>query len=328
MRFVVLGVGSIGQRHALNLRALGHEVLVHDADVSRLAQVSAALGVEALPGLEAVAARKPDGVLVCTPPASHLALAREALAWGSNIFIEKPLAPASAKVEEFLEDARMRGCRILVGSNLRFFRPLQRVKALVDEGRIGRVLSVRAQCGFYLPSWKPGTDYRRTYRAHAAEGGGILLDAIHEFDYLRWIFGVVREVFCTAARLSDLAIDVEDFAEVTLRFDSGAVAQLHLDYLQRSYRRNCEVIGERGVIVWDYIGRRVTLFTAQPDRWEGFGEPIDVNHNEMFVEEMRHFVRCLEGQEAPVVDGDDALATLRVVDAAKVSAAQRRWVPL
>lgn len=326
MRFVVLGVGSIGQRHARNLQALGHEVLAFDADPSRLTGATTALGIEALPALEAAADRKPDGALVCTPPASHLGLARAALGWGSHLFVEKPVAPTSAGVEAFLEEARQRGCRILVGSNLRFFRPLQRAKALVDEGRIGRVLSVRAQCGFYLPSWKPGTDYRRTYRAHAAEGGGILLDAIHEFDYLRWIFGVVREVFCTAGRLSDLAIDVEDFAEVTLRFDSGAVAQLHLDYLQRSYRRNCEMIGERGVIVWDYIDRRVTLFTAEPDRWEGFGEPIDVNHNEMFVEEMRHFVRCLEGRDAPAVDGDEALATLKLVEAAKASATERRWV--
>jgi predicted dehydrogenase len=68
------------------------------------------------------------------------------------------------------------------------------------------------------------------------------------------------------------------------------------------------------------------LFTGEPDRWEGFGEPIDANHNEMFVEEMRHFVRCLEGQEAPVVDGAAALQSVRLVEAVKRSAAERRWV--
>lgn len=328
MRFLVLGVGSIGQRHLKNLRALGHEVMAFDSDAARLAQVSGALGIEALSTLDAGAERKPDGVLVCTPPASHVPTARAVLGWGAHLFIEKPLAPTSGEAGRLVEEAEARGCRILVGSNLRFFKPLQRVKALVDEGRVGRVLSVRAQCGFYLPSWKPGTDYRQTYRAHAAEGGGILLDAIHEFDYLRWIFGEVREVMGTVERLSTLQMDVEDFAEVTLRFGSGAVAQVHLDYLQRSYRRNCEVIGEQGVIVWDYIDRRVILFSGDPDRWMGFGEPIDVNHNEMFVEEMRHFVQCLEGREAPVVDGGDAQATLRVVEAAKASAVAREWVRL
>ena len=326
MRFVVLGAGSIGRRHLKNLRLLGHELLAFDTDAARLAEVGAVQGVETLASLEEAAARKADGVLVCTPPASHLTLARRALAWGAHLFVEKPLAPDVAGVAEFLAEVAARGCRLLVGCNLRFFGPLRRVKALVDEGRIGRVLSVRAQCGFYLPFWKPGTDYRQTYRAHDAEGGGILLDAIHELDYLRWIFGPVHEVFCTTGRLSRLAIDVEDFAEISLRFDSGAIAQLHLDYLQRSYRRDCEVIGEEGVIVWNYTDRSVTLFTGEPDRWQGFGEPIDADHNEMFVEEMRHFLRCLEGREAPEVDGPEALAALELVDAAKRSAAERSWV--
>lgn len=326
MRFVVIGAGSIGRRHLSNLRFLGHEVLVFDTDRVRLGEVGVSQGVETLRTLEEVTSRKVDGVLICTPPASHLPLARRALGWGTHVFVEKPLAPTSAGVAEFLAETAARGFRVLVGSNLRFFRPLQRVKALVDEGRIGRVLAVRAQCGFYLPSWKPGMDYRETYRAHAAEGGGILLDAIHEFDYLRWIFGPIREVFCTAGRLSGLAIDVEDFAEVTLRFASGAVAQLHLDYLQRSYRRNCEVIGEEGVIIWDYIERRVTLFSGEPDRSQAFGEPIDLNHNEMFVEEMRRFVRCLEGEEGPLADGAEALEALRMVEAAKTSSIERRWV--
>ncbi|HYB69898.1 MAG TPA: Gfo/Idh/MocA family oxidoreductase [Candidatus Bathyarchaeia archaeon] len=328
MRFIVVGAGSIGQRHARNLRALGHEPIVFDTDAERLAKVGALLDVETLPTLAAGADRKADGILVCTPPASHVAVARETLDWGGHLFIEKPLAPSGREVGRLLEEAEARGRRVLVGCNLRFFKPLQRVKALVDEGRVGRVLSVRAQCGFYLPFWQPGTDYRQTYRAHAAQGGGILLDAIHDFDYLRWIFGEVREVLGTVERLADFQTDVEDFGEVTLRFTSGVIAQLHLDYLQRSYRRSCEVIGERGVIVWDYIDRRVTLFTEERDRWQGFGEPIDFNHNEMFVEEMAHFVRCLEGREAPVVDGSDALRTLRVVEAAKTSSAQRSWVTL
>ena len=312
MRFLVIGAGSIGQRHARNLRALGHDVLAFDADPRR--------------AVDAAADAKLDGVLVCTPPSSHLALARAALPWGGHLFLEKPVAPESAGVTELLRDAAARGAQVLVGANLRFFRPLQRVKAMVDDGRIGRPLSVRAQCGFYLPSWKPGADYRQTYRAHASEGGGILLDAIHEFDYLRWIFGEVREVFCTAGRLSALAMDVEDFAEVTLRFASGTVAQLHLDYLQRSYRRDCEVIGETGVIVWNYIDGNVTLFGDERDRWQGFREPIDFNHNEMFVDEMRHFLRCVAGDETPAIDGREALAALRLVEAAKASSARRAWV--
>ncbi len=325
MKFLIAGTGSIGQRHLKNLRALGHEVLVWDADPAQL-DPARALGGASVRGLEAGLGRGVDGLLVCTPPASHLAIVRQAVLADVHVFVEKPLAVDSTGVEELIALARTRGRVMLVGCNLRFFSSLRRVKSLLEEGRIGPVLSARADCGFYLPSWRPTRDYRQTYSARVREGGGILLDAIHEFDYLRWLLGEASEVFCVAGRWSSLEIDVEDLAEVSLRFASGTLAQLHLDYLRRSYMRSCELIGEQGVVRWDYLTRRVEVYAGEPDRWEGYREPIDDNHSEMFVEEMRHFIRCIEGKEMPVVDGADALATLRLVEAAKVSAAQRGWV--
>lgn len=326
MRFLIAGVGSIGQRHLKNLRLLGHEVLAYDADAARSAEVAAAVGVEVVDSLELGIGRKVDGLIVCTPPASHLSVARSALAAGIHVFVEKPLAPSLDGVAELLAEVAERRVHLLVGANLRFFRSLQRLRDFIHSGRIGRILSVRAQCGFYLPFWNVVTDYRLTYRTRAATGGGILLDAIHEFDYLRWIFGEVDEVFCTTASVGGFEIDVEDLAEVTLRFASGPVAQLHLDYLQRSYRRDCEVIGERGVIVWDYIRRDMAVFAEEPDRWEVYRDPIDANHNEMYVEEMRHFVRCLDGQEPPLIDGYEALSALRLIAAARTSSGRRQWV--
>ena len=327
MKFLIAGTGSIGQRHLKNLQALGHEVLVWDADPAQLA-AARALGGMVVAGLDAGLERAPDGLLVCTPPASHLAIATRGVLADVHVFVEKPLAADPTGVDELIALARKRSRVILVGCNLRFFRSLRRVKSLIEEGRIGRVVSARADCGFYLPSWRPGRDYRQTYSARAHDGGGILLDAIHEFDYLQWLLGDVTEIFCIAGRWSRLEIDVEDLAEVSLRFASGALAQLHLDYLRRSYMRSCELIGETGVIHWDYLTRRVEVYAGEPDRWEGYREPIDDNHSEMFVEEMRHFIRCIEGQDAPLVDGADALASLRLVEAAKASAAGRAWVTL
>ena len=328
MRFLVVGTGSIGQRHARNLRALGHDVLVFDSDAGRLRVAADIPGCLPVGGLAAGLEQCPDGVLVCTPPAAHLDIARDAILAGAHVFVEKPIAESPVGVEEVLTLARERRRTVLVGCNLRFFRSLLRVKGFLDQGRVGRILSARADCGFYLPSWRPGRDYRQTYSARASEGGGILLDAIHEFDYLRWLLGEVAEVFCVAGRWSDLAIDVEDLAEVSLRFASGTLAQLHLDYLRRSYTRSCEFIGEDGVIVWDYIARTVTLYHGEPDRWGGYREPIDDNHGEMFVEEMRHFVRCVSGEDKPLVDGAEGLQVLRIVEAAKASAGKRQWVSL
>src|SRR5262249_30532177 len=103
-------------------------------------------------------------------------------------------------------------------------------------------------------------------------------------------------------------------------------AQLHLDYLQRSYRRDCEIIGERGVIVWNYIEPCVTLFTEERDSWLGYREPLDFSHHEVVGGKMCPFARCIAAGGRPLIDGTQALAALRLVEAAKASSAHRAWV--
>jgi len=325
-RFLVMGAGSIGQRHCRNLAALGQSVLAWDPDADRRAQAGAIEGVAVSSGHAEALVTRPDAVVICAPPAHHVALAREALAGGAHVFVEKPIAPESRGVPELIDEAASRGRALAVGFNLRVLGSLRRVAALLDAKRVGRVLAVRCEFGGYLPDWRPGRDYRDNYAVSAALGGGILLDAIHELDYLGWLFGDAREVSATADHVSDLAGDSEDLAEVTVRFTSGVLAQVHLDYLQRAYRRNLQIIGESGVIVWDYPTHTVTVCgpAAEPEV-EDLRE-IDGEPNRMYLEEMRHFIRCVEGLERPLVDGRESLRSLRLVEGAKLSARERRWV--
>ncbi len=327
MRILVVGVGSIGSRHSRNLASLGHRVLVWDTDRDRLREAATLPGIEAAPSLEGALAAKPDAVLICTPPALHLEPARRALAAGAHLFVEKPIAHTSDGVPALIDEARRRERVLTVGFNLRFLPSLRRVKALLEEKRAGKVLAVRAEFGAYLPDWRPGRDYRDNYAVHTALGGGILLDAIHELDYLGWLFGEVAEIFCIAGHWSDLVGDTEDVAEVTLRFDSGALAQVHLDYIQCRYRRNLQVIGDEGVIVWDFPTHIVRVHGAER-RGEETTPVNDGDPNDVYLEEMRHFIRCLEGRESPLADGEEALRSIRLVEAAKRSARERLWVRL
>jgi len=326
MRFLVVGTGSIGSRHCGNLLALGHQVLAWDTDGTRLAAAGARPGVEAAASLEAGLGAHPDAVLVCTPPAAHVPVARRALEADAHVLVEKPIAAASDEVPDLLDLAKRRGRVLAVGFNLRFLPSLRRVKDLLDGGRIGRVHSARAEFGFHLPAWRPGRDYRDNYAVSARQGGGILLDAIHELDYLGWLLGDVTEVFCAAGHVSDLAGDTEDLAEVTLRFAGGALGQVHLDYLRRAYRRALAVVGADGVIEWDYSTRQVTVRGPEPDRAEILDGPGDGPPERMYVDELAQFIRCLAGGEPPAVDGHEALRSLRVVEAAKASAARGVWV--
>jgi len=324
MKILVVGVGSIGVRHARNLRKLGvAEVLAIDPDPERLA-LAREQGATACPTLEAGLDATPAGVIVCAPPDQHLAVAEQAVARGIDVFVEKPIAPAANGVAELLDEAARRGRTVSVGYNLRFHPGLRVLRSLLEHGSIGRLLLLRAEFGQYLPDWRPGHDYRRGYIAQR-EGGGIILDGSHELDYVRWLAGEVAAVAAVAGRLSDLEMAAEDSALILLRLRSGAIAHVHLDCVQRGYSRACKLIGTEGTLAWDFEAG-VRLFTAERAKWEE--HPVAADVNDMYVDEMRHWLACLRGEAAPVSTGADALETLRVALAVRMAAATGREVSL
>jgi predicted dehydrogenase len=330
MRFIVLGAGSISQRHIRNLCGLGHEIVaVHDPAPTRLAEVRRLTSIKLLTVSEADALKQDaDAVLICSPTIFHVQQARAAINQGLHVFIEKPVSNTLEDTETLVTEANSGKRVVLIGCNLRFSPSLLLAKQLMNDGRIGRPLSVRAQCGYYLPHWRPDTDYREGYGARQEAGGGIILDCIHEFDYLRWLFGEADEVFCYAGKTSTLEIDVEDNADILLRFVSGTAGNLHLDYLQRTYRRSCEIIGEDGVILWDYITGKVSLYGKRDRHLEVFPENINTELNQMFIDEMAHFVACIEHGEPPALDAAGGRAVLQTALAAKTSAARKEVVTL
>ncbi len=328
MRCLVVGTGSIGQRHCRNLAGLGEEVLAWDLDAERLRAVEERERVRPVASLEDGLDARPEAALICTPPASHVPLAHQVLSAGADLFVEKPISHSVDGVESLLVEARRRERWLMVGCNLRFLPSLRRAKSLLDEKRIGEVLAVRAEFGSYLPDWRPGRNYLENYAVHAALGGGVLLDAIHELDYLGWFFGPAAEVSCVTEHRSTLHGDTEDLAEVTVRFESKVLVQVHLDYLQRVYRRNLQAIGEGGTLRWDYPTHSVTLqsLDSEPIREDFTADEGDPNT--MYIDEMRHFLECVRHRKPPLVDGGEALCALRLVEAAKTSSRERHWVRL
>lgn len=317
-----MGCGSIGKRHLGNLLRLGvKEILAFDVRPDRLRAVHAQFGVESFDNLEEVWGRDPDVVLITAPTSRHVSLALQAAEHGCHLFIEKPL---SDRIDDALEDllkiVRARHLVALVGCNMRFHPGLGKVKQLLDEGAIGRVVAARVEVGQYLPDWHLWEDYRSGYSARRELGGGIILDAIHELDYIRWMLGEIETVACFAGKLSRLEIDTEDTAAILLRFRSGAIGEVHLDYVQRAYSRTCQLIGEEGTVRWDYTSGEVRWYRASHGQWEVFANPAGWDPNEMYVEELRHFLRCLDGAEQPALDVVEARRVLEIALAAKASA--------
>lgn len=328
MRFVIIGAGSIGQRHLRNLLGLGHQVVaVADPSQTKLEEIRRLAAVPVVTNDEAEALEQDaDAALICSPTAFHLAHASMAIERKLHVFVEKPLSHTLEGTGSLIAKVSAAGGVALVACNLRFLPSLRLVKRLLDDGRMGKPLGVRAQCGYYFPYWRAHPDYHNNYGAKVATGGGIILDSIHEFDYLHWLLGEVAEVFCYAGTVSKLEIETEDNADILLRFASGVVANVHLDYLQRTYRRSCEIISEEGVIVWDYISQTVSVYGKEDRHLEVFLESINTERNQMFIDEMEHFVACIEGREQPAADTATGRAVLQIALAAKSSAAEGKVI--
>lgn len=317
-QFLVVGCGSIGQRHIRNLRKLGiHDIAAFDSDPEQLDQVTHEHAVIPCSSLEAGLVSLPEVTVVCTPPHLHTVNCQKAVEAGSHVFIEKPIANSLDGLAQLLQSAALRKRILYVGYNLRFNAGLRKMKELLDHGAIGRALVIRAEAGQYLPDWRPAQDYRNGYIVNAATGGGILLDASHELDYVRWLGGEVETAYCVADHLSTLEMETEDTAAITLRLQENVLAEIHLDCIQRGYTRNCKVIGEEGTLFWDFK-TGVRLLNADK-HWQEF--PLAPDPNEMYVEEMSHFLACVRGEAEPLVDGATGKRVLEIALAARKSAA-------
>lgn len=320
---LVLGCGSIGRRHAGNLKSLGRRVVAYDPDAGRRAWMARELGVETVASVAEGLALRPAAAWVCTPPAAHRSGAAAALSARVPVFVEKPLAHTLSDGRALASAARR--VPAAVGYQMRWHPALRWIKRHLDSGAWGRLLFLRAEFGQYLPDWRPWQDFRRSYTARKALGGGILLDASHELDLVRWLGGEARSVSCLAKRLS-LPVDVEDTAALLLELRSGALAEVHLDMVQRGLRRGGVLACEKATVSFDLPASTVTVTTAR-DRSKTRRFRFEVNA--LYVDEARAFLRRLRDPRAGgVVSPADALKTLELVEAARRSSRSGRRVAL
>jgi len=213
MKFMIAGLGSVGRRHLRNLIALGEkDILLYRSGKSTLPDDELKEYVTET-NIDAALAHKPDAVIVSNPTALHLDVAIPAAEAGCHLLLEKPISHNLARIEELQAAVERGGGKILVGYQFRFHPGLQGVKRWLEEGKIGKPVSVRAHWGEYLPSWHPWEDYQNSYAARYDLGGGVVLTLCHPFDYLRWLLGDVGSVMGIVGNLGDLRLEVEDTAD-------------------------------------------------------------------------------------------------------------------
>jgi predicted dehydrogenase len=316
---LILGYGSIGSRHARNLTAVqAGEILVFDPSVEARDRAAGEVGARTFDVLDAALSEAPQIVFVTTPPGLLVPSATKAAEAGCHLFIEKPLSTTADGLDDLQAIAQSKGLVTMAGCNMRFHHGPSTVKRLLSENAIGRVTSAMFDAGYYMPDWNPDRDYRTRYSAHKGQGGGVLLDGIHELDIARWLLGDPEAVFCDGGHLSGLDIDVEDSINVVMMFGEGHTAMIHLDYIQRSYARSCKVIGTEGTIEWD-IRKGVRHYSAETETWQSHDPEPEYDINDMYVAELAHFLECVEKGCPTVMDVEEGAKLVKIAAAVRTS---------
>jgi predicted dehydrogenase len=331
-KILIVGLGSIGQRHARNLRTIlggsldliayrvrGRNHVIRKSVAASGDTPESVYGIRRHSSLDDAMAERPDAVIVANPSSDHLGVARAAVEANCHLFVEKPLADRWDGVEDLVQRAERKGLITMVGYHFRFHPALQLVHRLLTEETIGRPVAARFVMGEYLPGWHPYEDFRESYAARRSLGGGVLLTQIHELDAAFWMWGAPARVFAAGGTLSSLEIDVEDVASVLLEYPRSRGSfpvHIQLDYLQRPPVRGGEIVGDRGRLTFDLLAGSVVV--TAPDGSVAVHDAA-IDRNDLYVAEMRHFLACLAGRDAPVVPLRAGAITLAMALAARES---------
>lgn len=322
-RLLVLGCGSIGQRHIENLMALGvRDIVAFDVLEERRRAVGNGLGVQVVDRLEVAWEYRPQVALIATSTDSHVPLALQASKHGCHLFIEKPVSHTLDRIDSLCAEVERRRLVAMVGCNMRFHPGPATIKQLIEDGVVGQVIAARIQTGSYLPRWRPSQDYHQGYSA-SPEWGGAILDCIHEIDLALWYLGPAKVVAAAWLPARTIGLETDGLAEIILRHESGVLSNVHLNFVQRDYRRTCQVIGSEGTIYWDFSERRVNVYGADSELARSLSEPEGWQTKQMYVDEMDHYLRAVQSGSETINPISGGLAALQIALSAKQMSLER-----
>lgn len=327
-KILIIGLGSIGQRHLKNVLSLGFkDVFLVRRNATILSDFPSLKVYESIK--TACKEKKFDVAIICTPTSNHFKDFTEVAKYKiPNIYIEKPICNSVEEAQKIEEITKQQNLNVAIGYDLHFDLGLLKVKELVIKNTIGKTCSFQVEVGQYLPDWRPNQDYREGMSAKKALGGGVMFDLIHEFDYVNWIFGPVKNIFGKNTQISNLEIDTEDISLNIVETKQGVLGTISLDYLQKELSRTCKIIGDRGTIIWNYKESTVIWMTHDNPVWQEF-KYSHIERNDRFLAIIKTFLELdVTNLDSRLSTIKDSIISLKMVELAKKSNIENKSLEL
>jgi len=305
LRVGVVGVGMMGQHHARVYSELAKEgkvelVGVADADFERAKEIAKKFGTIPYADYRELAREKLDAVTVAVPTSLHKEVALEFIKAGTSVLVEKPIADTIENAQAIIQAAEEMGVTLMVGHIERFNPAVLRLKELISQGELGKLVTVSAK--------------RVGPMATRIRDVGIIVDlGVHDIDVISYLFGEkVKTVYARAGNVVHPA-GVEDHALITLGFDDGT-GIVETNWLTPHKTRTLTAVGTSGIAYLDYIEQSLKLYNSE---WI---KEAKIQRKEPLRNELEHFIECVETGKKPIVDGNAGLHALKVALLAQESA--------
>ncbi len=320
MHALIVGLGSIGRRHATNIAQLCPDArftFVRRRDEQD--ELTNALGARVVGSIAEVTDDPVDLAVIATPSASHIDVLPALIERGCGVLVEKPIVSSVEdcdRVERLIGDSP--SATRVAGFNLRYLPSLARAKNVLDDGALGRVSRASFVAGQWLPDWRPHLDYRRSYSADASRGGGVELDLSHEFDVARWLFGELEVEFARGTRDSSLELCSNDtsLSVLSSRADRRPLITIAVDYLSRRPVRRYELVGDRATLIWSLDGVLELHTTTGVEVLAGDEQGFDMSST--YVTMVSKILSAIDGGESEgLQDLSDGIESTRLALAAR-----------
>jgi len=301
-KILVVGCGSIGQRHIRALLKLEDELIIaafrtkqgHHKDlpndiISNIIQFE---------DLGKALAWHPTHMIISNPTSLHAEFIKVGIKAECKLFIEKPLVQNYSDLENIgISMDKIIDYPGMVGFNLRFNSVIRKVKDVIDSQKYGKVIYSNISVGHYLPLWHPYEDYRKGYYARKNLGGGVLRTLSHELDLIQHFFGGIINLTARMEKLSDLEIDVEDCVDIIFELRDCKRVTLHMDYLNPLPLRQGKIIFEKAMLEYDFFSNEIYTTEYETQKRELLFKNTD-DYDEQYIKQMKHFVDAKESEVA------------------------------
>ena len=319
---LIVGFGSIGRRHTNNILKITNSKIIILSQRTNISTTefynynSNKKRILINSDFNSCIKESPSVAFITNETSFHIKYAIKLAQMKIDLFIEKPLSNSMKKIPYLKSIIKKYDLQVMIGCNFRFYPPIQKIKHLVGKNILGKIISVQSENSSYLPDWHPDEDYSKGYAARKDLGGGVTLTQIHELDYLISLFGKISNSKSFVGKFSDLNVTSDDQCSSILKLKNGIIVELHLDYFSKPYYKRLKIRGTKGTLYWNSDENKIKFFNLKNNEWKLISirdnySLMSKNVNQMYVEQLRYFLKCVTERKTPINNIEEASTILK-----------------